>query len=50
MHLANINTNTHAHTCLGNDSRVLALTWLIAHAAEIFTVDTEHVFVAHDEI
>lgn len=37
-------------TCLGNDSRVLALAWLLAQAAEIFTVDAEHVFVAHDQI
>lgn len=39
-----------ALTCLGNDSRVLAEARLLTQAAEVFTVDAEHVFVAHDQI
>lgn len=39
-----------AQTCLGNFSCVFALARCVAHAAQILTVDTEHVFVAHDQI
>lgn len=41
---------THCHTCLGDDSRVFAVAWLLAQAAEVFTIDTKHIFIAHDQI
>lgn len=40
----------HCHTCFANHSRVLAHARLLAQATEIFAVDAEHVFVAHDQI
>lgn len=39
-----------AQTCLGNFSCVFALARRVAQAAQILTVDTEHVLVAHDQI
>lgn len=40
----------YLQTCLGDFRCVFALARLIAQAAQVLAVDTEHVLVAHDQI
>lgn len=40
----------YCHTCLRNDSRVFAAARVLAQAAEVFTIDTKHIFIAHDQV
>lgn len=42
--------DTCSRTCFGNNSWVLALSCIIAQATHVFTVNTEHVLVADDQI
>lgn len=41
---------TFARTRFGNNSSVLALSCIVTQAAQVFTVNTEHVLVADDQI
>lgn len=50
MSSVHIGGYTFARTRFGNNRRVLALSCIVTQAAKVFTVNTEHVLVADDQI